>query len=65
MAHCRRARQLVRPQLQVRQAQQQVLEIILGLAQKVMSNYINHVAETPVDEPFQRFAWEKSGAKAA
>ncbi|KXJ51018.1 MAG: carboxymuconolactone decarboxylase [Thalassospira sp. Nap_22] len=45
--------------------QQQVLEIILGLAQKVMSNYINHVAETPVDEPFQRFAWEKSGAKAA
>jgi alkylhydroperoxidase family enzyme len=40
-------------------SQQQVLEIILGLAQKVMSNYVNHVAETPVDAPFQRFAWEK------
>jgi len=35
-----------------------VLEIVLGLAQKVMSNYINHLAETPVDEPFQAFAWK-------
>ncbi|MGD7651842.1 MAG: carboxymuconolactone decarboxylase family protein [Verrucomicrobiales bacterium] len=37
----------------------QILEIILGLAQKVMSNYTNHVAETPVDAPFQKFAWQK------
>jgi alkylhydroperoxidase family enzyme len=37
----------------------QVLEVILVLSQKVMSNYINHIAETPVDEPFQKFAWEK------
>tara|TARA_R110000782_G_scaffold18459_5_gene50781 strand:- start:804 stop:1340 length:537 start_codon:yes stop_codon:yes gene_type:complete len=29
-----------------------LLEIILGLSQKVMSNYVNHLAETPVDEPF-------------
>ena len=36
-----------------------VLEIILILAQKVMSNYTNHVAETPVDKPFAKFAWEK------
>lgn len=41
--------------------QQQVLEVILGLAQKVMSNYVNHIARTPVDQPFQKFAWEKSG----
>ncbi|MFO7704667.1 MAG: carboxymuconolactone decarboxylase family protein [Halopseudomonas sp.] len=41
-------------------AQQQVLEVILGLAQKVMSNYINHIAGTPVDEPFKKFAWEKA-----
>ncbi len=40
--------------------QQQVLEIILGLAQKVMSNYVNHIAKTPVDKPFQKFAWEKA-----
>ncbi|MBY8977908.1 carboxymuconolactone decarboxylase family protein [Rhodobacteraceae bacterium NNCM2] len=38
---------------------QNVLEVVLGLAQKVMSNYINHLATTPVDKPFQKFAWEK------
>jgi len=37
-----------------------VLEVILVLSQKVMSNYINHIAETPVDEPFQKFAWKKA-----
>ncbi len=37
----------------------QLLEINLGLAQKIMSNYVNHFAETPVDEVFKRFAWEK------
>ena len=34
---------------------QQLLEIILGLAQKVMSNYVNHLADTPVDQPFQAY----------
>ena len=38
--------------------QQQLLEIILILAQKVMSNYTNHVAETPVDAPFKAFDWQ-------
>ena len=37
--------------------QRHVLEIILGLAQKVMSNYTNHIAETPVDEGMKKFAW--------
>ncbi|UZD90380.1 carboxymuconolactone decarboxylase family protein [Cognatishimia activa] len=36
-----------------------VLDVILGLAQKVMSNYINHVAETPLDEPVKPFAWTR------
>lgn len=40
-------------------SQQQVLEVILGLSQKVISNYVNHVAETPVDSVFQKFAWTK------
>lgn len=39
--------------------EQQVLEIILGLSQKVISNYTNHIANTPVDAAFQKFAWEK------
>ncbi|MEV8466473.1 carboxymuconolactone decarboxylase family protein [Fluviibacterium sp. DFM31] len=44
---------------------QQVLEVILGISQKVMSNYVNHVAQTPVDEVFRKFAWEKKADKAA
>ncbi len=38
---------------------QHLLEIILGIAQKTMSNYINHIAETPLDEPFKPMAWSK------
>lgn len=38
---------------------QQLLEITLGMAQKVMSNYVNHFANTPVDDAFKKFAWEK------
>ncbi|MGQ8365792.1 carboxymuconolactone decarboxylase family protein [Glaciecola sp. 1036] len=37
-----------------------ILDIILILGQKVLSNYVNHVAETPVDKPFQSFAWTKA-----
>lgn len=32
-----------------------VLGILLGLSQKVMSNYINHIAETPVDDFFKDY----------
>lgn len=39
-------------------SERQVLDIILGLSQKVISNYTNHIANTPVDEAFQKFAWE-------
>jgi len=35
---------------------QQLLEIVVGLSQKVMSNYTNHLADTPIDEPFKKFA---------
>jgi alkylhydroperoxidase family enzyme len=37
-----------------------VLDVILGIAQKTMSNYVNHVAVTPVDEVFQPLAWRRS-----
>ncbi|WP_289044448.1 carboxymuconolactone decarboxylase family protein [uncultured Olleya sp.] len=36
-----------------------VLDIILGLSQKTISNYTNHIANTPVDEAFKKFAWKK------
>lgn len=39
--------------------QRHLLDIVLGLSQKVISNYVNHLAATPLDEPFQTFAWEK------
>lgn len=35
----------------------QVLETVMGIALKVMSNYVNHIAETPLDAPFQANAW--------
>ncbi len=39
--------------------EQQVLEIILGVSQKVISNYTNHISNTPVDAAFKDFTWEK------
>jgi len=39
--------------------ERQVLEIILGLSQKIISNYTNYIAHTPIDVPFQEYAWKK------
>lgn len=39
--------------------QRHILEVVLGTAQKVMSNYTNHLADTPVDEPFKKFEWHQ------
>ena len=38
----------------------QILEVILGVSQKVMSNYTNHLANTPVDKPFKKFGWQRA-----
>lgn len=35
--------------------QQHLLEIILGISHKVISNYVNHIAETPLDDAFKKF----------
>lgn len=34
-----------------------ILEVILGYSQKIMSNYTNHLANTPVDKVFEKFDW--------
>lgn len=39
----------------------QILEVVLGVSQKVMSNYTNHLARTPIDKAFQEFEWKKVG----
>jgi uncharacterized peroxidase-related enzyme len=36
----------------------QVLEVILGVALKTISNYANHIADTPLDEAFTGAAWK-------
>lgn len=49
----------VRAFLEAGYTKRQILEVILGISQKVMSNYTNHFAITPVDKPFQPFEWKK------
>ena len=39
--------------------QRHVLEIILGLSQKTISNYTNHIAKTPLDKGFEKYTWDK------
>ena len=38
--------------------QRHLLEVLTILAQKTLSNYFNHIAQTPLDEMFQSQAWE-------
>ncbi|GAC1541024.1 MAG: carboxymuconolactone decarboxylase family protein [Candidatus Velthaea sp.] len=38
-------------------SERQVLDIILALAVKTISNYTNHLFDTEVDKPFARRAW--------
>ncbi|MDX8126864.1 carboxymuconolactone decarboxylase family protein [Methylomonas sp. OY6] len=36
----------------------QVLEVVLGVAFKTLSNYTNHIIDTPLDTAFQAEAWD-------
>jgi len=36
-----------------------ITDVVMILSQKVMSNYLNHMADTPVDDAFVSFAWSK------
>ena len=44
---------------------QNVLEIVVIIAHKVLSNYTNHIVDTPVDDAFKQFAWTKPMSNAA
>ena len=35
----------------------QILEVILGISFKTLSNYVNHIADTPLDDAFAPKAW--------
>lgn len=45
--------------------QRTVLEVVLGTAVKVMSNYTNHIAETPLDDAFAPVAWSRAELAAS
>ena len=34
-----------------------ILEVIVGISQKVLSNYTNYIAKTPLNKEFLPFAW--------
>ena len=38
----------------------QALEVVLGVTMKTLSNYTNHLAETPLDSAFEANAWRES-----
>ena len=40
-------------------ARAQVLDVILGIGLKTLSNYTNHIADIPLDSQFQPKAWSR------
>jgi len=43
--------------------QAQALEVILGITMKTLSNYTNHIVDTPLDQPFESEKWQKQKAE--
>lgn len=41
----------------------QALEVVLGVGMKTLSNYTNHLAETPLDGQFAPAAWEMAAGE--
>ena len=46
-------------------SQAQVLEVVLAASLKTLSNYANHLAETPLDDAFASRAWQPLKRPAA
>lgn len=39
----------------------QVLDVVLGVSMKTLSNYTNHIVGTPLNEQLEPLAWKKAG----
>ena len=39
-------------------SRRQALDVIAAVSFKTLTNYVNHLADPPVDEPFQPQAWQ-------
>lgn len=37
-----------------------IFDVVLGVGYKTLSNYANHIADTPLDQPFQAKEWKKA-----
>jgi uncharacterized peroxidase-related enzyme len=48
----------IRDFLNVGYTKAQILEVIQGVSFKILSNYINHIAGTPLDDAFSARAWQ-------
>jgi AhpD family alkylhydroperoxidase len=46
-------------------AERHILELVLAVAVKTISNYVNHLFETPVDDAFKARAWSAPARSAA
>jgi uncharacterized peroxidase-related enzyme len=46
--------------LSVGYEKQQVLEVVLGIGMKTLSNYTTHIADTPLDQGFAKAGWSKA-----
>jgi uncharacterized peroxidase-related enzyme len=44
--------------------QQNLLEVLVGVTMKTLSNYTNNLAETPLDDAFAKQAWKSQAAAA-
>lgn len=51
----------VRQFLEAGYSKAQILEVVLGIGFKTLSNYTNHIAHTPLDEAFKKAEWKKAG----
>lgn len=39
--------------------QKHLIAVVIGVSMKTLSNYVNHIAGTPLDESLKEFAWER------
>ena len=39
-----------------------ILDVILGVSMKTLSNYTNHIADTPLDAAFEQARWKSASA---
>ncbi|CAN5725930.1 carboxymuconolactone decarboxylase family protein [soil metagenome] len=43
-------------------SERNILDVILGVSMKTLSNYTNHIAETPLDAAFEPARWKSASA---